>query len=197
MRKSRNQDHKMGKGEAEAAIKRFISKAIKSGRAAHPLLKGISSEFWEDKRNLRRALTLVHIATGKPYGRLQTADFIDRSLTGVVNTYDGVYGAALEAGLADIRPWELHSVRPTFWSRPGFRLDALRWTVERMRKEGKPLSQFLAENRNLSSLFYGYYKSDFNRMRGDAEEAGIKDSELITMSLPNYIGILKTRPIQA
>jgi len=193
MHKSGKQNHKMGKREAKAAIEHFINKAIRSERATHSYLKGISSGFWEDKRNLRRALTLVHIATGKPYGRLKITDFIDRGLIGAAHAYDGIFGAVLEAGLADIRPWELHPVQPTFWSRNEFRLDAIKWTIEKMKKERKTLSEFLIENRNLFSLFYGYYKSDFDRAREDVEEAGIKGSELITMRLPNYVGVLRTR----
>lgn len=192
MRKSFSQKHKMGKREAEEAIKHFINKAIKSERAANSHLKGISSEFWENKRNLRRALVLVRIAAGKPYGRLKTADFIERGPIGAVNAYDGVYAAVLEAGLADIRPWELHQVQLSFWTRPEFRLDAFKWMIEKMKKAHKTLSEILIENHNLSSLFYGYYKSDFDRAREDAEEVGIKGSELINAGLPNYIGVFRT-----
>jgi hypothetical protein len=197
MRKSFSQTHQMGKKEAEAAIVHFIHKAIKSGRPAHPLLRGISSEFWENKRNLRRALVLLHIATGKKYGMLSTSDLIDRGLIGLAHAYDGIFGAVLAAGLADIRPWELHPVQPSFWTRPEFRRDALKWAIGKMKKERKTLSALLIENHNLSSLFYGYYESNFSLARVDAKEAGIKSSELINAGLPSYIGILRIRHPQA
>jgi len=182
---------RMGKREAQRAIKRFV----KSARSAksdcivkHP---GIPSRFWDNKRHLRKAADLVHFATGKRYGLLNDLDFMQLGFSGAVQEYGGAYAVVLAAGRADIRPWERRSLQKEFWSRGEFRVDALGWVIKKMKRSKRSLSEVLTDYPHLSTLFYGHYNGDFDEAMEEAKAARLKDSQLINCTVSKFVGVFK------
>jgi len=128
--------------------------------------------FYEKKENRVAAVKWLIEKLKKDPRDLTQEDFKDNGLTGLLNHYynGSPYEAVKEAfPEMDIKPWEMASTPRKFYERGENRVAAVKWLIEKLKKDPRDLTQEDLFSNRLSGLSKQYNGSPYEALK----EAGL------------------------
>ena len=132
--------------------------------------------YWKESvENRARATKWLVEKTGKDPKDIREKDFKTNNLGGLLQMHiNSPYFALKEAGLAEFEPWESSMRAPTgFWEDIKNRINAIKWLVEKTKKDSKEITPNDFKKNNLGGLLHIYNGSSYFALK----EAGLVDFE--------------------